>query len=254
MYPQLILKNIIKEAVIKNQDGGFNLYTKHANIIGLPDRKNFGNILDIPLRKALTFVVQKHDALKSGLHRDIRLGDKELHSWVSKHGLPDPGEKRLFIRQPIHSLDYANFQGTIPEGYGAGKVSTEELGKAVVTKLEPKKINFTLLHRKFPEQFSLIHTSDKHWLGLNTSLTDPHKFIGNPEAFEKIKMKTLKNPDLKELVKSHLISAKLSGASNLFRLNKDSIDVVSYRTSKTGRPIIHTLKFFGLDPDKLEIA
>ena len=216
---------------------------------GIPDRSNYGSLSDLPLNKLLTFVVQKHDARKAKLHYDVRLGDKDLHSFVSKKGLPSPGQKRLFIHQPIHSLDYANFQGVIESGYGAGEVKTDDLGKAVVTKNLPDKINFTLLHKKYPEYFSLIKTDDKKWLALNTTPTYPDKLIDNPAAFEKLKMKAVKDID----VNQHLISAKLSGASNLFKLNKNNIDVVSYRTSKTGRPIIHTDRFFGLNKPKINI-
>jgi hypothetical protein len=246
-----VLRDIIKNST---KFGGVPLYTKLADFApGIKDRNNYGNVKDIPLYKKLKFVVQNHYARKAGFHHDIRLGDKELHSFVSKHGLPKPGEKRLFIQQPLHTREYADFRGEIKSGYGAGKVTTNESGSAIVTKAEPKKINFTLLHRKFPEQFSLINTKGKNWLALNTSPTNAKKYIKNPEALNKLKMKSLTNPDLKELSKTHLISAKLSGASNLFRLNKNSVDVVSYRVSKTGRPIIHTLKMFGLDKQDLDI-
>jgi hypothetical protein len=222
---------------------------KEAKVTGIPDRSAFGNVADLPLHKKLTYVVQKHYARRAGPHYDVRLGDTNLHSWATRKGIPSPGEKRLFIHQPIHSKDYAHFEGEIESGYGAGKVSTDDKGSAVITKALPDKINFTLLHKKFPEQFSLIKTNKKHWLALNTTPTDPYKFLGNREAFEKTKMKAVKDVD----IKSHLISAKLSGASNLFKLNKDSIDVVSYRISKSGRPIIHTHKFFGLKPRDINI-
>ena len=227
------LQTIIKESAIK----------------GLPDRSNYGDVTSLPLFKKLKFVVQSHKADRAGQHFDVRLGDTELHSWATRKGLPEPGNRHLFIHQPIHSKEYATFEGDIKFGYGKGNVKTHELGSAVVTKAEPDKINFTLLHRKFPEQFSLVKTRDKNWLAINTSPTDPYKYLGNRKAFEKLKMESVKDVD----TKTHLISAKISGASNLFRLNKDSVDVVSYRVSKTGRPIIHTHKFMGLKPANLNI-
>ena len=278
MQPFETLRSILKEAVIKEEDGQFTLYThdgsmvlgrhptrdkalaqeraiqfhKHA-AVGIPDRADFGDIKDIPLNTKLKFVVQNHMADRAGPHFDVRLGKDSLFSWASRKGLPLPGEKRLFIQQPLHSPDYADFQGKIDSGYGKGTVKTYESGSAVVTKAGPDKLNFTLLHRKFPEQFSLIRTKDKDWLALNTSPVDPHKYLNHPEAFQKLRMDVLKDPDLNKLVKTHLISAKLSGASNLFRLNSDSVDAVSYRVSKSGRPIIHTNKLLGLAAQNIKI-
>ena len=278
MQPFETLRSILKEAVIKEEDGQFTLYThdgsmvlgrhptrdkalaqeraiqfhKHA-AVGIPDRADFGDIKDIPLNTKLKFVVQNHMADRAGPHFDVRLGKDSLFSWASRKGLPLPGEKRLFIQQPLHSSDYADFQGKIDSGYGKGTVKTYESGSAVVTKAGPDKLNFTLLHRKFPEQFSLIRTKDKDWLALNTSPVDPHKYLNHPEAFQKLRMDVLKDPDLNKLVKTHLISAKLSGASNLFRLNSDSVDAVSYRVSKSGRPIIHTNKLLGLAAQNIKI-
>jgi hypothetical protein len=139
---------------------------------GIPDRANYGDVSKIPLRTLLTYVDQLHEARRAGTHHDIRFGDRELFSWAGRKGLPRTGERTALFQQPLHSREYADFQGEIPTGYGAGRVTTQDKGTAFVTEAGPDKIKFTLTHKEHPEHYAMIRTESKGnpWLVMRENI------------------------------------------------------------------------------------
>lgn len=128
------------------------------------------------------FVIQKHDA--TALHYDFRLEmDGVLKSWaIPKGPSTDPADKRLAVETEDHPMEYATFEGVIPEGhYGAGPVIVwdngtfdnikEKDGKIVPLKQCYKngQIEVNLHGKKLQGGYALIRTSfddndKKKWL------------------------------------------------------------------------------------------
>ncbi|MBX5321400.1 ATP-dependent DNA ligase [Candidatus Bathyarchaeota archaeon A05DMB-3] len=112
------------------------------------------------------FVVQRHHARQ--LHYDFRLEmDGVLKSWaVPKEPPLEPGVKRLAVEVEDHPLDYADFQGIIPEGmYGAGRVEIWDRGAYTLKHRSSDKIEFTLNGEKMRGDYALIRfKGDKNWL------------------------------------------------------------------------------------------
>lgn len=128
------------------------------------------------------FVIQKHDA--RNLHYDFRLEvDGVLKSWaVPKGPSTDPSDKRLAVPTEDHPLDYADFEGVIPEGeYGAGTVLVWDTGayrNLMAEKDEPLSVEEALERghaevwlegRKLRGGYALIRTggrngSERRWL------------------------------------------------------------------------------------------
>lgn len=120
----------------------------------------------------LQFVVQKHWA--SHLHYDFRLEwGGVLLSWaVPKGPSPDPADKRLAMQVEDHPLEYADFEGIIPEGnYGAGAVIVWDRGtwtplNDIDAGLTSGKLLFELHGFKLHGKWTLVKVKrgPKEWL------------------------------------------------------------------------------------------
>ena len=107
----------------------------------------------------LFFVVHEHNA--KHLHYDLRLSiGGVLRSWAIPKEPPDKeGVKRLAIQTEDHPLEYADFEGTIPEGmYGAGTVRIWDKGDFKLEKENENELIFELNGKKMIGKYALIKT------------------------------------------------------------------------------------------------
>ncbi|HEY6362115.1 MAG TPA: DNA polymerase ligase N-terminal domain-containing protein [Vicinamibacterales bacterium] len=116
------------------------------------------------------FCVQKH--LASHLHYDFRLEHKGvLLSWaIPKGPALDPAVKRLAMHVEDHPIEYGEFEGVIPSGYGAGIVMLWDVGvwtpevDDVDGALKKGDLKFTLDGYKLKGSWVLVRTKGK-WAG-----------------------------------------------------------------------------------------
>jgi bifunctional non-homologous end joining protein LigD len=117
----------------------------------------------------LKFVIHEHHA--SHLHFDFRLEmGGVLKSWaVPKGPSMNPADKRLAVMVENHDLEYAEFEGTIPEGeYGAGEVVIWDKGTYALVSgsIDSGKLEFRLNGTKLNGIFVLARMKgkQKEWL------------------------------------------------------------------------------------------
>ncbi|MDZ7837234.1 MAG: DNA polymerase ligase N-terminal domain-containing protein [Actinomycetota bacterium] len=122
-------------------------------------------------KQNLTYAIQKHKS--RNLHYDLRLElDGVLKSWaVPKGPSTDPAQKRLAVPTEDHPIDYARFEGIIPEGqYGAGTVIVWDKGtyrnlkqdKSTAESLQQGKLEFFIQGKKLQGAYVLLRTGKKN--------------------------------------------------------------------------------------------
>jgi DNA ligase D-like protein (predicted 3'-phosphoesterase) len=195
----MIKKNIVAIAILMSMgcimsktSNSLRKYQSKRNFKVSPEPSAAKALASKPKVKAMTktkksknpiFVIQKHDA--SHLHYDFRLEiNGVLKSWaIPKGPSTDPHEKRLAIETEDHPIEYATFEGVIPEGeYGAGTVLVWDKGTFDNIKEKDGKtiplpecyknghIELNLHGEKLQGGYALIHTSlgdekrKKDWL------------------------------------------------------------------------------------------
>jgi bifunctional non-homologous end joining protein LigD len=140
-------------------------------------KRRFGQTPEPPPKRKASragnlFVVQKHRATQ--LHYDFRLEvDHVLKSWsVPKGPSLDPSVKRFAIAVEDHPLDYAEFEGVIPEDeYGGGTVMVWDRGTYepedtddVARGLRRGRLKITLKGRKLKGSWVLVRIGGRRWL------------------------------------------------------------------------------------------
>jgi DNA ligase D-like protein (predicted 3'-phosphoesterase) len=112
------------------------------------------------------YVIQKHTA--THLHYDLRLEiDGVLKSWaIPKEPPSQASVRRLAVQVEDHPIEYANFEGSIPEGkYGAGTVETWDKGTYKFIDRKEEKLIIEIDGHKLKGEYVLVRFKDqKNWL------------------------------------------------------------------------------------------
>jgi DNA ligase D-like protein (predicted 3'-phosphoesterase) len=117
------------------------------------------------VRRVPRFVVQLHDA--TTLHFDVRLElGGVLRSWaVPKGPSLDPGERRLAVQVPDHSLEAGEFEGVYEDAArGSGAVIVWDEGDFELVREEPDHLVVELHGQKLLGGFALTRTGERQWV------------------------------------------------------------------------------------------
>jgi DNA ligase D-like protein (predicted 3'-phosphoesterase) len=164
------------------------------------------------------FVIQKHDA--SNLHYDFRIElDGVLKSWaVPKGPSLNPSQRRLAVETEDHPIDYADFEGIIPEDeYGGGYVIVWDLGTFEnITEKDAEKVSLkqayenghiTILLKgiRLKGEFALIKTKrEEQWLLIKKGDSEANREINITKKYQDSVLSNKTIDDLKKTKKGNL--------------------------------------------------
>jgi bifunctional non-homologous end joining protein LigD len=154
------------------------------------------------------FCVQKH--LASHLHYDFRLEHNGvLLSWaVPKGPSLRADEKRLAMHVEDHPIEYGDFEGVIPEGYGAGIVllwdrgTWRPLNDDVDKALAEGELKFTLDGYKVKGSWVLVRIGDREQGQARTWLLIKHRdqWSGDVDVTESFPKSVKSNGDFANIL------------------------------------------------------
>ncbi|TXT65458.1 MAG: DNA ligase D, 3'-phosphoesterase domain protein [Promethearchaeota archaeon] len=173
---------------------------------------------EIKKKKKNLFVVQKHNA--SNLHYDFRIElNGVLKSWaVPKGPSLNPSQRRLAVETEDHPIDYAEFEGVIPEDeYGGGYVIVWDLGTFKnITKKDDKEISLNQAYddghitillngTRLKGEFALIKTKrEDQWLLIKKGDSEANRDINIIEEYQDSVLSNKTIDDLKKAKKGNL--------------------------------------------------
>lgn len=146
----------------KTENNGLEKYQQKRDFAISPEPKGMNGDINNIKNAGSIFVIQEHNA--SHLHWDLRL---EMDGVLKSFALPkEPpqveGIKRLAIHVEDHPIDYASFEGIIPEGnYGAGTVKIWDKGEFKLEDQDENRMVFELRGQKMKGKFVLVKTKYK---------------------------------------------------------------------------------------------
>jgi len=200
------------------------------------------------------FVIQKHTAERAGKHFDVRLEfpvislSRSLHKYIKgrpdtnepikdyendegsvyrsfvdkKMELPAGNRKIFLVETEDHPIEYGKFKGTIPEGYGAGKVELWDKGTFELLEVEgDKKYVFDFHGNKLKGQYAFVRYNTGYlWVKVKdkkASAIDYPKPTLPPQLWDLTKSPPLLKESVKKDIMDNLISAYASkGYKNPF--------------------------------------